>query len=104
MFAKSKSLQVVSRAFRRNPAEAASHRSDNDNHACRPPNGHTPRLRRPVLVRRWRVLPDGALECSWHIEATGLAATEEPEIRRLIAPPPQWPDVIPSRSPRLKVA
>jgi hypothetical protein len=28
-------------------------------------------LRRPVLVRRWSIAPDGALECHWSIAAGG---------------------------------
>jgi hypothetical protein len=46
-------------------------------------------MRRPVLRCRWLVGPSGALECSWHAEATEKSLADEPvnswRLRQILA-------------------
>ena len=57
----------------------------NDNLRIRP-GGAAPRtIHRPVLVRRWYIAPNGALECRWSIAADGGEGDDgsrSPRIRR----------------------
>ena len=38
--------------------------------AAEPERNREPASRRPVLVMRWRVMPDGRLACRWHTDVS----------------------------------
>jgi hypothetical protein len=63
----------------RSPRPITAHSGEShDRYSARFSFASAPRLRRPVLVCRWVERRSGALECTWHVEASEISTANEP--------------------------